>query len=184
MSIRKAENGIQALDENDLKGQSAQTLRTLLTQYIETGNKQMWKAAKIWAKAVDYDKYLGYLPHYVMKVINNVTEMVYDESITYYANLQHKMGYIPFNVRNRWLYDREDQHEKEFIQCMALSKTKANSVERFLKKSYQMGQWDGRFDTVPKLYNKHQYILMDGNYNDEYGSGTRQYYPNKNGGNF
>ena len=64
MSIRKAENGLKALD--DLKGQKAYTLQSLLTQYIETGNKQMWSAAKIWAKAVDYDKYLGYLPHCVM----------------------------------------------------------------------------------------------------------------------
>ena len=169
MSTRKAENGIDAIRTNDITGNRADTLLSLLTQYVQTENKQMWHAARIWAKATGMGKYLGYLPYSVEKTINNLTSTVYDEMFNYYTTMEQKLGFIPFNVRNRWLKDVDDGCDKQHIQSMALAKTKANSVERFLKKQYQQGQWDGTADSIPYQYQKHQEIMMEGNYGyDQY----------------
>ena len=112
------------------------------------------------------------MPYSVEKTINKLIRTVYDEMFTYYQHMEQKLGFIPFNVRNRWLKDVDDAYDKEHIQSMALAQTKANSVERFLKKAYQRGEWDGMEYSIPYQYQKHQEILMEGNYGyDQYKRG-------------
>tara|TARA_Y100001963_G_C6509876_1_gene321643 strand:- start:37 stop:567 length:531 start_codon:yes stop_codon:yes gene_type:complete len=167
MSIIKAQNGLKAIEENELTSDYASTLKHMLENYVRTGNKGMWKGAKMWAKATGYDKYLGYLPYSVQKRLTEINAMVSEEYMHFYKQMYAKHGYIFANVSNRWLKDLDDADDKENIQALALAKSRGNSVERYLKKQYQMGEWDGTIADISDQYQKHNEILMEGYYGYE-----------------
>tara|TARA_R100000008_G_scaffold84626_1_gene72526 strand:+ start:845 stop:1375 length:531 start_codon:yes stop_codon:yes gene_type:complete len=167
MSIRKAINGLKAIEENELTSDYANTLKNLLENYVRTENKQMWKAAREWAKAVGFEFYLGTLPYSVQKRLTEINAMVSEEYMHFYKQMEFKHGFIYANVSNRWLKDLDDADDKENMQALALAKSRGNSVERYLKKQYQMGRWDGTMEDVSDQYQKHVEIVMEGNYGYE-----------------
>jgi len=167
MSKLKAQHGLEYIENNGYASAEEKVLASMLHRYIETNDKNYWKASRHIAMAIGLTHILGHIPHRVQVVINEVCNEVYDTARTYYYNLENKLGFIPFNVRQRVLLDRDDPALNEQIQADNLALTQRNSVERMLTKYYRTGTWDGTRDNVEQAYQKHRQIFLEGCYRRE-----------------
>ena len=167
MSKMKAQHGLEYIANRNYPSEEEKVLASILHRYIETDDKNYWKAARHMAMAINLRHILGHIPHDVQVVINAICEQVYDTARRYYYNLENELGFIPFNVRARVLLDRDDPALNEQIQADNLALTQRNSVERMLTKYYRTGVWNGQEDTVHKAYQKHRAIFLEGCYSRE-----------------
>lgn len=167
MSKMKAQHGLEYIANNHYTSEEEKVLASMLHRYIETGDKNYWKASRHMAMAIGLTHILGHIPHHVQVIINKVCAQVYDTARKYYYNLENELGFIPFNVRQRALLDQGDSALNEQIQADNLALTQRNSVERMLTKYYRTGTWDGTEKNVKLAYQKHRQIFLEGCYSRE-----------------
>ena len=164
MSMKKAMNGLEGIRNMDYRDDGAQLLNQLLERYVETQDKNFWNAARAIAHSFGLNRYIGHLPHNVEQVIGQVAEEVYNAAHSYYGNIKDNLGFVPFNVRNRRLLDRDDMYERENVEVLALAQTQANSVTNKLKDAYNKGDWDGTEKSIKALFRKYAQIFLEGAY--------------------
>tara|TARA_R110001592_G_scaffold131517_2_gene345499 strand:- start:366 stop:878 length:513 start_codon:yes stop_codon:yes gene_type:complete len=167
MSKSKAYNGLEYLDNQQYATEEMKLMASLLHRYIETEDKNYWAAASALAHPLNLSHILGYLPYRVKMVIEEVKSQVIEEAELYYHRMESKMGFIPFNVRQRVLLDRDDPALNAQKQAYGLAQTQGSSVERALIKFFRTGVWDGTMENVTKAYQRHHEIFYEGCYRRE-----------------
>jgi len=167
MSQTKALNALTTLTEmsqNSSPNNDEQLLFSLLVRYTETQDKSFWNAVKAMSHVCNLEHILGVVPYTVEKRIQAIQGLVVAEAEQYYYKMKMQLGFIPFNVRQRRILDRDDPAENAQIQGDSLALTQGNAVRRSLLKFYREGTWDGQEETVGKAFQKHRQIFMEGCY--------------------
>ena len=167
MSRMKAQNGLIAIGNNGNNNRMEKMLGDLLIQYIESGDKKYWKAARAVASALNLEYYLGAIPHDVEALINHIAGQVEAKARMYYININEELGFIPMNVRQTKIFDLDDAWEAEHSQAIYLAKTQGNSVRNKLRGLFSTGVWDGvGGKSLQGLFSKHEYYHLDGCYSE------------------
>tara|TARA_R110002167_G_scaffold235136_1_gene440382 strand:+ start:1692 stop:2213 length:522 start_codon:yes stop_codon:yes gene_type:complete len=170
MSRTKALNAIETLTEMSNKSSlnnDEELLFSLLIRYAESQDKSFWNAVKAMAHVCNLQHILGVVPYAVEKRIRTIQGLVTAEAEQYYYKMKMQLGFIPFNVRQRRILDRDDPAANEAIQGDSLALTQGNAVRRSLLKFYREGTWDGQEETIGKAFQKHREIFMEGCYTKE-----------------